>query len=76
MAKLTQRQADTLAFIKMYIIENGFPPTRAEIGDQFNVGDQAAQWRVEKLIALGAIERLSSKSRSIRPVKGFRVRIK
>lgn len=32
---LTDRQREVLDFIKSYIKEEGFPPTRAEIADHF-----------------------------------------
>lgn len=76
MTALTQKQADTLSFIKEFINENGFSPTRKEIGANFDVQPNAAQVRVTGLINKGALTAPPGKSRSIRPVKGFRVKIK
>jgi len=76
MSKITQRQADTLTFIKTFIAENGFPPTLSEIADHFKIVINAANDRLKNLILSGAVERAPNQSRSIKVVKGFRVRIK
>ena len=73
---LTEIQAATLEYIKDYIKINTFPPSRADIAEAFEIQPNAAQSRVEGLIRKGAIDRIANVSRSIVPVKGFRVRIK
>ena len=75
MPKLTFRQAQILKFIKAYIKENGFPPTRAEIGTAHSINPNAAQGHINLLVKKGAISVKSKTSRSIIPTKGFRVRI-
>jgi len=76
MTKLTQRQADTLLFIKTYIAENGYPPTLSEIAAHFVIAINAANDRLKYLILAGAVEKMPNQSRSIKVVKGFRVRVK
>ena len=73
---LTQIQADTLDYIKDFIKINKFPPTRVEISEAFKVLPNAAQSRVEGLIRKGALTNNAGESRSIVPVKGFKVVIK
>ena len=38
MLKLTPRQAEILAFIKRCLVDNGYPPTRAEIAQELGKG--------------------------------------
>lgn len=76
MPLLTQKQADILGFIKEFISNKGFSPTRVEMADAFKIQPNAAQGRVEALIRKGAVTQELGKMRSIIPVKGFRVRIK
>lgn len=76
MSKLTQKQADALAFIKSFRSEKGFSPTRQEIADNFGIQVTSAQVRVIALIKKGALTEVKRSFRSIIPVKGFRVRIK
>lgn len=73
---LTQIQADTLSFIKGFIKDNKFPPTRVEISEAFEILPNAAQSRVEALIRKGALTHKVGAGRSTFPVKGFKVRIK
>jgi len=37
MEKLTKRQAETLEWIKKFVMENGKPPSYREIGDAFGI---------------------------------------
>ncbi len=74
--KLTQKQADALIYIKSFIKVNGYPPSRIEIADNFDIRPNAAQSRIVGLITKGAITQKPGKMRSISPVKGFKVRIK
>ncbi|MCB1646850.1 MAG: transcriptional repressor LexA [Pseudomonadales bacterium] len=65
--KLTSRQAEVLEFIKSYIDETGYPPTRADIARQ--LGFKSANASEEHLKALarkGAIEMIPGTSRGIK----------
>ncbi len=67
MQKLTQRQEEVLAFIKSYIEETGYPPTRADIANE--LGFKSANASEEHLKALarkGAIEIIPGTSRGIK----------
>ena len=67
MNKLTPRQNEVLAFIKSYIDETGYPPTRADIAQQ--LGFKSANASEEHLKALarkGAIEMIPGTSRGIK----------
>ena len=67
MIKLTSRQHEVLDFIKSYIDETGFPPTRADIAQE--LGFRSANASEEHLKALarkGAIEMIPGTSRGIR----------
>ena len=65
--KLTSRQAEVLEFIKSYLDETGYPPTRADIARQ--LGFKSANASEEHLKALarkGAIEMIPGTSRGIK----------
>ena len=67
MNKLTTRQAEVLGFIKSYIEEIGYPPTRADIARE--LGFKSANASEEHLKALarkGAIEMIPGTSRGIK----------
>ena len=67
MNKLTPRQEEVLAFIKSYIGETGYPPTRADIANE--LGFKSANASEEHLKALarkGAIEMIPGTSRGIK----------
>ncbi|MBT4161213.1 MAG: transcriptional repressor LexA [Gammaproteobacteria bacterium] len=67
MNKLTPRQSEVLAFIKSYIEETGYPPTRADIAKE--LGFKSANASEEHLKALarkGAIEMIPGTSRGIK----------
>lgn len=76
MNELTQKQADTLAFIKGFIADNSYSPSREEVGKNFGIFPNAAQLRISALIKKGALTEAKGIFRSIAPVKGFRVRVK
>lgn len=76
MTELTEKQAEVLELIKKHIAVNGFPPTRAEIALVFNIQPNAVQARLAGLIKKGAVTDVPGKTRSIVPVKGFKMRIK
>jgi repressor LexA len=67
MNKLTPRQTEVLDFIRSYIEETGYPPTRAEIAQK--LGFKSANASEEHLKALarkGAIEMIPGTSRGIK----------
>ena len=67
MNKLTLRQTEVLDFIRSYIEETGYPPTRAEIAQK--LGFKSANASEEHLKALarkGAIEMIPGTSRGIK----------
>jgi repressor LexA len=67
MIKLTSRQNEVLNFIKSYIDDTGYPPTRADIAEE--LGFRSANASEEHLKALarkGAIEMIPGTSRGIR----------
>jgi repressor LexA len=67
MGKLTARQTEVLKFIKNYIAETGYPPTRADIAKE--LGFKSANASEEHLKALarkGAIEMIPGTSRGIK----------
>ena len=67
MNKLTTRHAEVLEFIKSYIEEIGYPPTRADIAKE--LGFKSANASEEHLKALarkGAIEMIPGTSRGIK----------
>ncbi|MCL6414755.1 transcriptional repressor LexA [Aestuariirhabdus sp. Z084] len=67
MQKLTARQAEILEFIKSYIDEKGFPPTRADIAKQLGFrSPNAAEEHLKALARKGAIEIIAGASRGIR----------
>ena len=67
MRELTQRQMEILQFIRAFIAEAGFPPTRADIkrGLGFR-SPNAAESHLRALERKGAIELLAGSSRGIR----------
>ena len=75
MTLLTEIQADTFYFIREFIEENGYSPTRAEIAEHYDITGNAAQQRVEALIRKGAVTHKYGVMRSLRPTKGYRVSI-
>ena len=67
MNKLTTRQTEVLEFIKSYIEETGYPPTRADIAKE--LGFKSANASEEHLKALarkGVIEMIPGTSRGIK----------
>ncbi len=67
MQKLTSRQAEILDFIKSYLEENGFPPTRAEIAKELGFrSPNAAEEHLKALARKGAIEIVAGASRGIK----------
>lgn len=67
MIKLTPRQQEVLDFVKSYLSDTGYPPTRAEIAEK--LGFKSANASEEHLKALarkGAIEIIPGTSRGIK----------
>ncbi len=67
MLTLTARQQEILEFIRTFLEEEGFPPTRAEIADALGFrSPNAAEDHLKALQRKGAVEILSGTSRGIR----------
>ncbi|MEQ8313929.1 MAG: transcriptional repressor LexA [Gammaproteobacteria bacterium] len=67
MHKLTTRQEQILEYIKDYLQETGFPPTRSEIAQEMGFrSPNAAEEHLRALARKGAIEMISGTSRGIR----------
>ena len=67
MHKLTSRQAEILGYIKEYLQDTGFPPTRLEIAQEMGFkSPNAAEEHLRALARKGAIEMLPGTSRGIR----------
>jgi len=65
--KLTQRQTEVLECIKRYILDTGFPPTRADIAKELGFRSaNAAEEHLKALARKGAIEIIPGTSRGIR----------
>lgn len=67
MIKLTARQEEVLLLIKRYIVDTGFPPTRADIARELGFKSaNAAEEHLKALARKGAIEVTPGASRGIR----------
>ena len=67
MNRLTGRQEQILDYIKDYLAETGFPPTRSEIAQEMGFrSPNAAEEHLRALARKGAIEMLPGTSRGIR----------
>ena len=67
MSKLTKRQGEILDFLKGWIDEHGYPPTRIEIAQALGFrSPNAAEDHLKALARKGAIEMISGASRGIR----------
>lgn len=70
MPKLTKRQSEILSFLKTWIEENGYPPTRAEIAKDLGFrSPNAAEDHLKALARKGAIEMIPGASRGIKIVE-------
>jgi SOS-response transcriptional repressor LexA len=76
MIKVTERQLETLDFIKAYIGSNSIPPSMMEISLELDVFPNAAQGHVAALVKKGALTVTTGKMRSIVLVKGAKVVLK
>lgn len=67
MEQLTNRQAEVLDVIKTHLAESGYPPTRADIAQQFGFkSPNAAEEHLRALARKGFIEVIPGTSRGIR----------
>lgn len=70
MSKLTKRQGEILEFLKGWIEQHGYPPTRIEIAQALGFkSPNAAEDHLKALARKGAIEMISGASRGIRLVE-------
>lgn len=70
MSKLTKRQGEILEFLKGWIEEHGYPPTRIEIAKALGFrSPNAAEDHLRALARKGAIEMISGASRGIRLIE-------
>ena len=67
MHKLTSRQEEILGYIKDYLQDTGFPPTRSEIAQEMGFrSPNAAEEHLRALARKGAIEMMPGTSRGIK----------
>lgn len=67
MIKLTPRQDEVLNFVKSYLEETGYPPTRADIARELGFKSaNAAEEHLKALARKGAIEMIPGTSRGIK----------
>ena len=67
MIKLTSRQEEILQYIKEYLQETGFPPTRSDIAKKMGFkSPNAAEDHLRALARKGAIEMIPGASRGIK----------
>jgi repressor LexA len=67
MSLLTEKQTQVLDYIKLFIHEEGFPPTRAEISEAFAwKSPNAAEDHLRALERRGAIQMRRGTSRGIK----------
>jgi repressor LexA len=67
MLKLTSRQEEILDYIKEYLQQTGFPPTRSDIAQEMGFkSPNAAEDHLRALARKGAIEMIPGTSRGIR----------
>lgn len=62
---LTKREEDVFAYILGYIVDNGFAPTRQEIGDHFKITPSGSQKFIQSLEDKGRIIILKEKGKRI-----------
>jgi len=62
---LTERQSEVMIFIKEFIAENSYPPTRAEIGEHFEIRPNAVQEQLVKLESKGKLSIIPNIARGI-----------
>lgn len=68
--KLSERQKNMLEMLERFQVNNGYPPTICEIGDELNISSTSVvNYNLERLQERGYIERESRLSRGIRILK-------
>lgn len=70
MQELSPRQKDVYRFIDKYQAKNGYPPTYAEIGNEFKFQIGMVQQVMDALVRKGYAEKFPFVSRGIRLLKG------
>lgn len=65
MIELTHHQSKVLAFVKKYLKENSYPPSRREIANNFGWESNAAHETLLRLEKKGAIRLDKGKARGI-----------
>lgn len=72
MSKLTKRQSEILAFLKTWIEDNGYPPTRAEMAKELGFkSPNAAEDHLKALARKGAIEMIPGASRGLKIIESI-----
>lgn len=66
---LTDRQREILVFIEKALVQEGFPPTIAEIAQAFSVQSNSIRGHLQALARKGVIELVPGASRGIRLLK-------
>jgi len=66
MSAATKPQLEVLQYIKEYIEENGFPPSRKDIAKHFAIYENAVQDFLKRLEKNGCIEITKNVARGIR----------
>ena len=70
MSKLTKRQSEILNFLKVWIEDHGYPPTRAEIAKELGFkSPNAAEDHLKALARKGAIEMIPGASRGLKIIE-------
>jgi repressor LexA len=62
MKELTKKQKDILIFVKKYVKENLYQPTRNEVGKHFGVSGVAITHHMKAMEKKGFIERIDRRS--------------
>ena len=70
MSKLTKRQSEILSFLKVWIDDNGYPPTRAEIAKELGFkSPNDAEDHLKAFARKGAIEMIPGASRGLKIIE-------
>ena len=70
MTELSPRQREVLAFLILFLKENGYPPTLREIGLHFRIAASSVFGHLTCLEKKGHIKRSKAKSRCIEILRG------
>jgi len=66
MNEITPRQAKILAYLKNYIVDNGVPPSLADIARHFKCSRTNANYHLSRLEDRGFVKRMPSIARGIK----------